>query len=84
MFMKVEAAPTLFLITMLAFAVLVLQVGSGGGETAPQQVNRADVPAVQLIEDLLADAPPAAPETSTQVALLRTPIALEQPDLPPR
>ena len=81
--MKVEAAPTLFLITVLAFVVLIQQLGTGGGAVATQQVNRADVPAVQLIENLLSDGS-AQKATTTQVALLRTPIALEPTDLPQR
>ena len=81
--MKVEAAPTLFLITVLAFVVLVVQVRAGGSDAASQGVDRANVPAAALIENLLSDGS-AAKATTTQVALLRTPIALEQPDLPPR
>ena len=83
MFMKVESAPTLFLITVLAFAVLVLQIGAGGGDPDAQRVDRAGVPGVQLIENLLSDESPAK-STTAQVALLRTPIALERPDLPQR
>jgi hypothetical protein len=83
MFQKVEAAPTLFLITILAFAVLVLQIGAGGGDPAAERVDRAGVPGVQLIENLLSDAP-AGKEAPAQVALFRTPIALEQPGLPRR
>ena len=78
MFQKVEAAPTLFLITILAFAVLVLQIGAGGGDPATERVDRAGVPGVQLIENLLSDES-AGKNASTPVALLRTPIALEQP-----
>ena len=83
MFMKVEAAPTLFLITILALVVLVTQVSAGQNDAAPLRDDAAAQPAIQLAG---ISYPSAAAEKSAaaEVALLRAPIALEQPDLPQR
>ena len=83
MFMKVEAAPTLFLITVLAFVVLIAQIGAGGGSATQERSGASGQPPLGLIESLISDSS-ADKGATAQVALLRTPIALEQPDLPQR
>ena len=73
--MKVDAAPTLFLIGILAFVMLVIQLGAGENSVATQQ---PDQPAVQIAEASLSD---WSAQEGSQVALLRTPlIGLEQPE----
>ena len=82
MFMKIEAAPLVFLITILAVVMLVQQVGAGSDGATARQVDR-NQPAIQLAGISLSGLS-AQKGTATQAALLRTPIALEQPDLPQR
>ena len=81
--MKVEAAPTLFLITILAVVVLVVQVGAGNNSAATQELDRPGQPAIQLAGISLSGAP-VEKGAEAQVALLRTPIGLEQTGLPQR
>ena len=74
--MKVEAAPTLFLIGVLAFVMLAIQLSAGENSVATHQPDR---PAAQLAEVSLSDW--SVQEETTQVALLRTPlIGLGQPE----
>jgi len=87
MFMRIEAAPLIFLTTILALVMLIQQVGAGnaGGGVTAQPAERSAQPDIRFIENLLSDAPAGKASSSTaQVALLRTPISLEQTDLPQR
>ena len=81
--MKVEAAPTLFLITILAVVVLVSQIAAGQSNVASQPANPWVQPAIQLAGISYPELT-TQKSTATSVALLRAPIALEPPDLPQR
>jgi hypothetical protein len=89
MFMRIEAAPLVFLITILAVVMLVQQVGAGHDGAATGQADSSAQPAIQLAgispSGFSAKGAFAAKRTAdTQVALLRAPIALVRPDLPQR
>jgi hypothetical protein len=80
MFMKIEAAPTIFLIAVLAVVMLAIQIGGGNDSVDPDQPDGpgfrlADVPFAKV---LLSDSP--RKDATAQVALLRTP--LSGPGLP--
>jgi hypothetical protein len=83
MFMKIEAAPMLFLITILALVVLISQVAAGRDDAASEQVDQVEQPAIQLTGISLSGLP-AAKAPAADIALLRSPIALERPVLPQR
>jgi len=78
--MKVESAPTLFLIAVVALVMLVQGLGSGNDDVAPPPPPQ---PAIQLAGISLPESL-AKKAAGTQVALLRTPIGLARPDPPQR
>ena len=84
MFMKIEAAPLIFLITILSLVMLIQQIGAGGaGVTAQKSEQSVAQPTAQLAAAPLSGWT-VEKESGAQVALLRTPIALEQTALPQR
>jgi len=79
--MKVESAPTLFLIAVVALVMLVQGLGSGDDDVASSPP--ASQPAIQLAGISLPESL-AKKAAGTQVALLRTPIGLARRDPPQR